>query len=182
VFKKANEILQDKSTKMQLLKLYFYSFIIQHNDLHVKNLAALNIGKNNYIFAPLYDVISVGVMKGKGVDDLALPIQRVHKNQKSSFTLEDFIYLSSFLGLNKLEVKKELRKTLLVFIQKFPDYIDKTKELLAYDELSISKSRVKKTNLITKLQNFYDERIIALKKSKFFEELGVDNNKEKRWN
>lgn len=173
VFKKANEILQDKNSKMKMLKFYFYSFIIQHGDLHVKNLAALNIGKDNYIFAPLYDVISIGVIKGKGVDDLALPIQRVHKNQKSKFTLEDFLYLANILGLNRLEVKKELRKILFIFIQKFPDYIEKTKELLAYDELSISKTRVKKTNLVAKLQNFYDERVITLRKSKFFEELGV---------
>ena len=174
VFAKADEILQDKSSKMQMLKFYFYSFIVQHSDLHVKNLAALNIGKDNYIFAPLYDVISLGVIKGKAVDDLALPIQRVHKNQKSKFTLEDFLYLANILGLNKLEAKKELRKTLVIFTQKFPDYIEKTKELLAYDDLSISQTRVKKTNLINKLQNFFDERVIALKKSRFFEELGID--------
>jgi len=175
VFKKADEILQDKSSKMQMLKFYFYSFIIQHNDLHAKNLSALNIAKERYIFAPLYDVISVGVIKGKDVDDLALPIQRVHKNQKSKFTLEDFLYLARILGLNSLEVKKELRKTLLIFIQEFPNYIEKTKELLDIDELSISKSRMKKTNLINKLHNFYSERIIALRKYGFFEELGIDD-------
>ncbi len=174
VFKKADEILQNRDSKMQLLKFYFYSFIIQHGDLHVKNLAALNMGKDNYIFAPLYDVISMGVIKGKDIDDLALPIQRVHKNQKAKFTLEDFLYLANILGLNKLEAKKEFRKILLTFIQKFPDYIEKTKELFAYDELSISKSRVKKTNLINRLQNFYDERVITLKKYGFFEELGVE--------
>jgi len=174
VFKKAGTVLQDKNSKLEMLKFYFYSFIIQHNDLHVKNLAALNIGKNNYIFAPLYDVISIGVIKGKNIDDLALPIQRVHKNQKSKFVLDDFLYLANILGLNRLETKKELRKILAVFIQEFPNYIEKTKKLLELDELSINKSRVKKTNLTTKLQNFYDERMIALRKSKFLEELGVD--------
>ncbi len=175
VFEKANEILKDKNSKMQMLKFYFYSFIIQHSDLHVKNLAALNIGRDNYIFAPLYDVISIGIIKGKNVDDLALPIQRTHKNQKSKFVLEDFLYLANILSLNRLEVKKELRRTLATFTQKFPNYIEKTKELLIYDDLFISKTRVKKTNLITKLQNFYSERLIALRKGGFFEELELND-------
>jgi len=171
LFTKANEILKDKNSKLSLLRFYFYSYIIQHSDLHAKNLAALNIGKENYLFSPLYDVISLGVIKGKKSDDLALPIQRVHKNQKSKFTLDDFLYLATILGLSHLEVRKELRKILQTFIQVFPTYIEKTRELLSVDELSISKTRAKKTNLIVKLQNFYDERLITLRKAGFFEEL-----------
>lgn len=173
VFKKANEILKDKNSKMELLRFYFYSYIIQHSDLHVKNIAILNIGKQTFVLAPLYDVISLGVIKGVKVDDLALPIQRVHKTQKSKFILKDFIYLANVLGLNHLEVKKELRQITIKFIQNFPNYIEDTKKLLEYDSLSISKTRQKKTNLISKLQSFYDERIIALGKSKIFEELEI---------
>ncbi|MGM0518597.1 MAG: HipA domain-containing protein [Campylobacterota bacterium] len=173
VFKKANEILKDKNSKMQLLKFYFYSYIIQHSDLHIKNLAILNIGKQYFIFSPLYDVISLGVIKGVNVDDLALPIKRVHKNQKSKFIIEDFLYLASLLKLNHFEVKKELRQISIKFIQKFPSYIEDTKKLLDYDSLSISKTRHKKTDLISKLKSFYDERIIALRKAKIFEDLKI---------
>ncbi len=173
VFHKAKEVLYDQNSKMELLKFYFYSFIIQHSDLHVKNLAAFNVGKDRYIFAPLYDVISIGVIKGKDVDDLALPIQRVHKTQRSKFTLDDFIYLADILELNKLQTKKELRKLLVTFIEKFPSYIDKTKLLLEIDPLAISKNRTKTTNLILKLQNFYNERLIALKKYGFFDNLEI---------
>jgi len=35
VFKKANDVLKDNSSKLELLKFYFYSYIIQHSDLHV---------------------------------------------------------------------------------------------------------------------------------------------------
>jgi serine/threonine-protein kinase HipA len=173
VFAKANEILEEKASKMKMLKFYFYAYIIQHSDLHAKNLAALNIGKDNYIFSPLYDVISLGVIKGKSIDDLALPIQRIHQNKKSKFTIDDFLYLANFLELNHLDVKKEFRKILVIFIQKFPDYIEKTKELLTLDELTINKSRVKKTNLIDKLHNFYSERLIALKKAAILEALEI---------
>jgi len=55
LFTKANEILQDKNSKMSLLRFYFYSYIIQHSDLHAKNLAVLNIGKENYLFYPLHE-------------------------------------------------------------------------------------------------------------------------------
>ena len=177
VFAKADAILQDKSSKMELLRFYFYSYIIQHGDLHVKNLAALNIGRDNYIFAPLYDVISLGVIKGKDIDDLALPIQRVHKNQKSKFTVLDFLHLADILHLNHLEVKKEFRKLLVIFMEKFPLYIEKTKELQSFDELIISKTRVKKTDLITKLNNFYDERMIALSKAGIMVALEYDFEK-----
>jgi len=171
VFKKANEVLKDKASKLELLRFYFYSYIIQHSDLHVKNIAILNIGKEKFTLSPLYDVISLGVIKGKDIDDLALPVQRVHKSQKSKFILEDFLYLADLLELNHFEVKKELRNILEIFINRFPDYIEKTKKLLAYDELSISKSRHKKTNLISKLQSFYDERLIVLRKLGFLREL-----------
>jgi len=175
VFKKANEIFKDKSSKMELLRFYFYSYIIQHSDLHIKNIAILNIGKQTYTLSPLYDVISLGVIKGVNVDDLALPIQRVHKTQKSKFTLEDFLYLADILELNHLEVKKELRNITIKFIQNFPNYIKASIKLLEYDSLSISKTRHKKTNLISKLQSFYDERIIALKKAGILKELEIEN-------
>lgn len=118
-------------------------------------------------------MISLGVIKGKDVDDLALPIQRVHKSQKSKFVLDDFLYLASFLEVNHLEVKKEFQTIIRIFIDRFPSYIEKTKELLVYDELSISKTRHKKTNLISKLQNFYDNRLIILKKFKIFQALDI---------
>jgi serine/threonine-protein kinase HipA len=173
VFKKANQVLKDKDSKQNLLRFYFYSYIIQHSDLHAKNVAALNIGRDNYILAPLYDVISLGVIKGKKVDDLALPIQRVHKNQKSKFTIDDFLYLSQILELNQTDTKKELRKTMITFLEQFPSYIQITKELLKYDNLAISKSRIRTTTLIDKLQNFYDERLIALKKANIFDDLRI---------
>ena len=166
-------MLKNKNSKIELLRFYFYSYIIQHSDLHVKNIALLNIGKQTFTLSPLYDVISLGVIKGKDIDDLALPIQRVHKTQKSKFTIEDFLYLADILELNHLEVKKEFRNIALKFIEKFPSYIEDTKKLLDYDSLSISKTRQKKTNLISKLKSFYDERIIALKKANIFKDLEI---------
>jgi len=174
IFKKANEILKDKKSKQDLLRFYFYSYIIQHSDLHAKNVAALNIGRGNYILAPLYDVISLGVIKDKEIDDLALPIQRVHKNQKSKFTVNDFLYLAQILELNLTDAKKGLRKVMILFIKQFPLYIEKTKELLKYDNLTIKKSRIKTTTLINKLQNFYDERLIAFRKSNIFQDLKIN--------
>lgn len=121
-------------------------------------------------------MISLGVIKGAAnVDDLALPIQRVHKTQKSKFTLEDFLYLADILEFNHLEVKKELRNITIKFIQNFPNYIEATIKLLEYDSLSIGKTRHKKTNLISKLQSFYDERFIALKKAGILKELEIEN-------
>jgi len=174
VFKKANKVLKTKHKKLELLRFYFYSYIIQHGDLHIKNIAVLNIGKETFTLSPLYDVISLGVIKGKNVDDLALPIGRVHKTQKSKFTLEDFLYLADILELNHLGVKKELKNIATKFVDNFPNYIEDTKKLLEYDDLSISKTRHKKTNLISKLQSFYDERIIALRKAGIIEDLMID--------
>ncbi|MEA1913978.1 MAG: type II toxin-antitoxin system HipA family toxin [Campylobacterota bacterium] len=173
LFRKANEVLKTKSEKIELLRFYFYSYIIQHGDLHAKNIAVLNIGKETFTLSPLYDVISLGVIKGTNTDDLALPIRRVHKTQKSKFALEDFLYLADILELNHLEVKKEFKSIVIKFMNNFPNYIEDTKKLLVYDDLSISKTRHKKTNLLSKLQSFYDERIIALKKVGIFEELMI---------
>jgi len=163
LFTAINETLFNKKEKMEALRFYFYSTLIKHSDLHTKNIGALNIGKNKKILTPLYDVISVGVYKGNS-DDIGLSINHKHKNQKVKLRIPDFFGLADILNIGHDEFVLEAKKITKIFIEEFPKYIDKTRELLKYDPLLINTTRIRQDNFIVKLANFYNRRIMELTK------------------
>ena len=178
LFSKLNEIISSEEEKFDALRFYFYSSIIKHSDLHAKNIAALNIGREKNILAPLYDVISVGVYYGNS-DALGLSINSKHLHKKVKFRVEDFYGLADILGINKDKFKIAAKEILITFIEKFPAYIEKSKKLLKYSSLEISNTRNGYTNFIIKLANFYNERIVEFMKLGILRDLDIEKYKEK---
>ena len=119
LFTKLNEIIYSEDEKFNALRFYFYSSLIMHSDLHAKNIAALNIGREKNILVPLYDVISVGVYY-KNSDALALSINSRYLHKKVKFRVEDFYGLADILGINKDKFKIAAKEILITFIEKFP--------------------------------------------------------------
>ena len=178
LFSKLNEIISSEEEKFDALRFYFYSSIIKHSDLHAKNIAALDIGREKNILAPLYDVISVGVYYGNS-DALGLSINSKHLHKKVKFRVEDFYGLADILGINKDKFKIAAKEILITFIEKFPAYIEKSKKLLKYSSLEISNTRNGYTNFIIKLANFYNERIVEFMKLGILRDLDIEKYKEK---
>lgn len=178
LFEKINEVLSTEESKLDALKFYYYSSIIKHSDLHVKNIGALNIGRGKKILTPLYDITSVGVYQDN-CDDLGLTISHPRKKQKRKFRVENFYGLAGILGIKREIFKLEAKKILDIFLTKFPDYIEKTKELLEYDDLKINSSRHGYNTFLNKLLHMYYHRLITFRKLGTLKYLGLEHHSKK---
>jgi serine/threonine-protein kinase HipA len=171
LFQKIDEVLSSETSKIEALRFYFYSYLIKHADLHLKNIGAMSIGKNRYALTPLYDVISVALYKGD-CDDLALPFLKPYKKPRN-WKMDDFYRLGQILGLNKLAIKKALLGVAKTYITRMPEYIKRVKELEKEHDLHMQKSRKGKMLFSKKLENIYNEKFISLRKLGILSELGL---------
>ena len=178
LFKKVNEILYNEEEKLKALTFYFYSSIIKHADLHAKNIGAINIGKDKYALTPLYDVISVGLYY-MDCDELGLPVNYRYKNQKKGFRIENFFGLADILGIEHEKFRSAAKKIIIIFIEKFPEYIEDSKEILKYDSLKINTTRAGDTNFIIRMANFYNTKIVELMKLDILKDLNLEHYKDK---
>jgi len=172
LFEAVNKKLSSDREKMEALMFYYYSYLIKHADLHLKNIGALEIGNKKYVLAPLYDLISVGVYNGESYD-IGLPLKNPYKKPKN-WKLNDFYKLAKIIGISESAFRKEAREITLKFITKMPEYIDKLEEFEKENPLPVQKTRVSKyKGFASKINNMFLERIITLKKLGVIEELSL---------
>jgi len=173
LFQKIDETLSNKTSKIEALRFYFYSYLIKHADLHLKNIGAIRVNKNRYALTPLYDVISVALYKGD-CDDLALPFLKPYKKPRN-WKIDDFYRLGQILNLNKLAVKKALLGVTKIYIVQMPEYIKRVQKLEKEYDLMMQKSRKGKILFSKRLENIYNEKLISLRKLGFLRELGLED-------
>ena len=167
-----NRKLSSKEAKLKALMFYYYSYLIKHADLHLKNIGALEIGNKKYILAPLYDLISVGVYNGES-SDLGLALKNPYKKPKN-WKLHDFYKLAKLVGVSESLFKKEARHITRVYITKMPEYIKKLEAFEKKNPLPVQNTRVSSyKGFASKINNMYQEKIISLKKLGIIEELGL---------
>ena len=169
-----NKKLSSKEAKLKALMFYYYSYLIKHADLHLKNIGALEIGNKKYILAPLYDLISVGVYNGESWD-LGLPLKNPHKKPKN-WKLGDFYKLAKLVGVSESLFRKEARTITSTYITKMPEYIKKLEEFERENPLPIQNTRVSSyKGFASKINNMFQEKVISLKKLGIIRELGLVN-------
>ena len=156
------EVVKSKEERVKFLEFYIFSFVIEHADLHVKNISVINIGKEKYRLSPLYDLISNGVYRGDS-DELGLPLGGKRRN----ISIEDFISLSARLGISKLQTKKSIKKIVNIFVDEFPFYIEKCRKIGLYDGLKIHKNRYSFSSFSESLEKFYHRRVKSLRQRGF---------------
>ncbi len=161
----------NKEAKMAMLSFQIYSILIKHSDFHAKNMGILEIGKNKFIGTPLYDVISVGVYNGTA-DDLGLPLSKERRKRKK-YTLEDMLFIANTLNVPALKSKEIIKRTIEVFLDRFPLYIEKTKELESSYYLEMQHTRIGKKRFSERLQSLYDVKLVELKKLGILQALGI---------
>lgn len=162
------ELVKSKEEKIRFLEFYLFSFVIEHADLHLKNISVINIGKGKQRLSPLYDLISNGIYRGD-TDELGLPLD----GKKYNISLESFYSLAARIGISKLQTKKIAKNVIGVFIEKFPDCIEKCSKIEVFDNLKIDKERYHTSTFSAELEKFYDRRISRLKQRGFLKELGL---------
>jgi len=172
LFEAINKKLSSKEAKLKALMFYYYSYLIKHADLHLKNIGALEIGNKKYILAPLYDVISVGLYNGESWD-LGLSLKNPYKKPKN-WKLEDFYKLAKLVGVSESLFRKEARTLTRTYITKMPLYIKKVEAFEKENPLPIQNTRVSSYKGFSgKIKSMFQEKIISLKKLGIVEELGL---------
>ena len=168
LFDAITEVVKSKEERLRFLEFYFFSFIIEHADLHVKNISILNIGRDKQRLSPLYDLISNGVYRGDS-DELGLALG----GKKSNISLNDFYELASRIGISKLQTKKVAKRMIETFVKEFPKYIEMSSNIRAFENLKIQKNRYSFGSFSDDLQKFYERRIEHFRRRDFFRELGL---------
>jgi serine/threonine-protein kinase HipA len=156
------EVVKSKDERVRFLEFYIFAFVIEHADLHVKNISIINIGRDKYRLSPLYDLISNGVYRGDS-DELGLPLC----GKRHHIGFDDFYELSVRLGISRLQTKKSIKKIVDIFVEKFPHYIEMSKKIKLFDELKVQKNRYSFGNFSDNLEKFYSRRIKSLKQRGF---------------
>jgi serine/threonine-protein kinase HipA len=163
--------VKDETSRVDMLKFQLYASLIQHSDFHAKNMGILDVGKENYVLAPLYDVISVGVYNTEAPDH-GLPLSK-QQRKFSSYNLDDYLLMAKTLKIGKVKAKETIKQTIEIFLDKFPLYIERTKVFEKEHQLEIQASRIGKKKFSDSLVSMYDRKLIQLKKQGLLQALGL---------
>jgi serine/threonine-protein kinase HipA len=163
--------VKSKTAPIDMLKFQLYASLIQHSDFHAKNMGILDVGKENYILAPLYDVISIGVYNGEA-HDLGLPLS-ANRRKFGKYNLEDYLLIANRLKIGKIKAKQVIKNTIEIFLDNFPLYIQKTVEFEKEHHIEIQNTRLSKKRFSASLESMYHRRVIQLKKQGILQELGL---------
>ncbi len=124
MFKRIKKELPSENERLELLKHYFYSMIISHEDMHTKNLSIL-IDGNIHLMAPLYDIATTLVYSTTKHYDSYLTIDGQHTN----ITPKHFGVLVDILDVKKSNFKNEALQIVETYKEKLPDYINEVHKL-----------------------------------------------------
>lgn len=124
LFERIEKELINPNEKLELLKHYVYSAIIQHEDMHTKNLSLI-YDKDLVFFSPLYDISCTGFYDtAKGYDSY-LPIN----GKQTNIRINDFKPLCDKLKVNFKLFKDEAYKIAKLYETELPSYIEEIKSL-----------------------------------------------------
>ena len=160
-----------QQAREDMLKFQIYSMLIKHSDFHAKNMGVMEVGRKKFIGTPLYDVISVGIYKGTA-GDLGLPLSQKNRKTKK-YDFEDMIFISKLLEIPITKAKEIIKKTIETYLDKFPEYIEKTKLFEQAYELKMHNIRRGTKFFSDRLQSLYDKKLIELKKLGILQALGI---------
>jgi serine/threonine-protein kinase HipA len=123
MFKTIKKYLSLKKERLVLLKYYFYSMLIVHEDMHCKNLLLLTEGKR-ISMAPLYDIATTGIYQGYE-QETALSIGGKFKNISPNV----FCQLVNLLEVSEQRFNKAAAHILFQYTHKLPEYFEKLETL-----------------------------------------------------
>lgn len=165
------EDVKDEQSRYDMLKFQVYSSLIKHSDFHAKNMGLLEVGKDKFIMSPLYDVISVGLYKGNE-NDLGLPLSETIRKY-GKYDLDDYLQIARALKVGAGKSKNIIKQTIETFLDKFPEYIERTKTFEIKYDLKIQNTRIGKKLFSQSMQSMYERRLIQLKKQGILQVLGI---------
>jgi len=164
ILEKFTQIVKDKKSQEDIYRFIIYSSLIKHGDLHAKNIGLIEIGKDKWALAPLYDIISTYIYEGKKGDDFGI-IFDYENPKKKGLNYKEYLQMAKVLKLSDSKARSILKDTIKRFQIYFPKYIQTTKDFekeLGYRHL-----------LSKKLELLYKHKNMELDKLGVFEEIGL---------
>ncbi len=175
MFKRIKKYLTLPKARLTLLKYYFYSMLIVHEDMHTKNLSVGTEGKN-ITMSPLYDIATTAIYQNTLGYETHLPIN----GKRSNIRRKDFYVLVDIMDINRSLFDQAASFILFNYTHKLPEYFDKLKEFCS-DAKIYKKTRAnlsgKKPRLIQAfslaetLIQYHQTRIKQLKKNGWYAQL-----------
>lgn len=124
LFTNLKKFLTSEEERLVLLKYYFYSLLIVHEDMHTKNLSVRTEGGKNYM-APLYDIATTAIYQGC-VRETALLINGKDRN----ISPDDFYKLVKLMEIQPKIFDKEAANILSQYTYQLPKYFDQLEDQL----------------------------------------------------
>ncbi|OAD21496.1 HipA domain protein [Candidatus Thiomargarita nelsonii] len=175
MFKRIKKYLTLPKERLTLLKYYFYSMLIVHEDMHTKNLSVGTEGKT-ITMSPLYDIATTAIYQNTLGYETHLPIN----GKRSNIRRKDFYVLVDIMDINRQIFDQAASFILFNYTHKLPEYFDKLEqEAKIYKKtrsnLSGKKPRlIKALSLAETLTQYHQTRIKQLEKNGWYAQLGVN--------
>lgn len=154
----------DSTQKMQFLKYIYANSLLYNNDLHKKNISFI-FKDNKLQISPVYDIINCYPIKKLSNEQCVLPI----KNHTDGIRINYFKQSSQNLGLDFKEVQNNLKEMQDIYLEKYPQYIEKLMKIPNIDNILNFKEKlleshkrchkIAKSELKNELQNFSKQNI-----------------------
>lgn len=176
LFTALKEFLTGEEERLVLLKYYFYSLLIVHEDMHTKNLSVRTESGKNYM-APLYDIATTAIYQGY-VRETALRINGKDRNIRP----EDFYKLVELMEIQPKIFDKEAANILSQYTYQLPKYFDQLEEklpgMMFYKRTGVGrpdrKPRISQSlPLVERLRRKHQERIRQLDNKGWYKYLGL---------
>jgi len=156
MFKQIKKYLTLPEERLILLKYYFYSMLIVHEDMHTKNLSVRTEGKNIRM-SPLYDIATTAIYQNTYGYETHLPIN----GKRTNIRLKDFYVLVDLLNVDRKSFNQAAAEILWKYTDRLPIYFEKLASMFP-DAMIYKKSRIKfygQKSRITKSMSLADAMI-----------------------
>jgi len=164
MFKRIKKYLTLPNERLTLLKYYFYSMLIVHEDMHTKNLSVGTEGKT-ITMSPLYDIATTAIYQNTLGYETHLPIN----GKRSNIRRKDFYVLVDIMDINRQIFDQAASFILFNYTHKLPEYFDKLEQ-----EAKIYKKTRANLSLAETLTQYHQTRIKQLEKNGWYAQLGVN--------
>ncbi len=119
MFKRIKKELKSKEQRMNLLKYYFYSMLIVHEDMHTKNLSLIFDGEIT-LLAPLYDIATTSIYPYLKGYESHIPID----GKRTNITPRCFKKLVNIMDADYALFKQEASSIITAYIEILPKYFE----------------------------------------------------------
>jgi len=179
LFTNLKKFLTSEEERLVLLKYYFYSLLIVHEDMHTKNLSVRTEGGKNYM-APLYDIATTAIYQGASPcpRETALLIGGKDRNIGPHV----FYKLVELMEIQPKIFDKEAANILSQYTYQLPKYFDQLEEqlpgMMFHKRTKVSSPNLKpqviqSMSLVERLRRKHQERIKQLDNKGWYKYLGL---------